>query len=476
LGGLLEVSAGPISCRRPNAKFGDAQRISLYCNQSQCEDLGIDVDDCSHLLLITVPDVVFAVREYMGGELAKHGVSEGTKSVTKFWDAYTHAARERCARLGGCAGLVAHPEHVAWQCGRLVQGNNALLSLDAAVFLAAVIEYLIVEILELAGNAARDNHRPEVTSRHVMLAVRHDEELNGMFRGCIRGGGGRSSAFQAVFANPPYKPSKTLGDIGAAADVRRMMRSKVAAARHGHRWVVWVGPCTGQHRYHDRKAHSKHCYSTLPLADALCEVGVAERRAAAIAALTADEQAVVNSYLRSRGEGCGGGGSSSSSSAAAAAAASASASASASVTATGTASETASPTATPTNTGTVPVPVPASVSSPSSVPASSRFEYQWNSRLREIRHEKQQTTLTIPPATFARAVYLTSKDVFAAAVDDADKVAKWTDEALERLQTSCEASLLKLVDNSVRCAVHGDRRIVETKDMAAAARIMGLRD
>ena len=52
------------------------------------------------------------------------------------------------------------------------------VGVGAGVYMGAVLEYLCAEILELAGNAARDNKKTRIVPRHIQLAVRNDEELN----------------------------------------------------------------------------------------------------------------------------------------------------------------------------------------------------------------------------------------------------------------------------------------------------------
>mmetsp|Transcript_17537 Transcript_17537/g.27112 ORF Transcript_17537/g.27112 Transcript_17537/m.27112 type:complete len:211 (+) Transcript_17537:16-648(+) len=127
-------------------------------------------------------EIQTAVRLVLPGELSKHAVSEGTKAVTKF------------SSNQGSKGSQSVKAGLVFPVGRvkkyLKERTKLRIGAGSAIYLAAVLEYMVAELLELSGNCARDNQKKRIIPRHVQLALRNDEELNKHTRDvCLMQGG-----------------------------------------------------------------------------------------------------------------------------------------------------------------------------------------------------------------------------------------------------------------------------------------------
>lgn len=70
------------------------------------------------------------------------------------------------------------------------QSHTKRMGGGTAVIMTSVIEYVVSEILELAGNTAVESKKNRIVPRHIQQAVRNDEELNKFLANVTIAGGG----------------------------------------------------------------------------------------------------------------------------------------------------------------------------------------------------------------------------------------------------------------------------------------------
>ena len=112
----------------------------------------------------------------------------------------------------GKAQSRSHRAGITFPVGRIARYMRDMKVADrigagAPVYLAAVLEYLTAEILELAGNVAQEGKKNRVIPRHIQLAVRNDEELNTLLGNVTIAAGGVMPMVQ-----PELLPEKKEGE------------------------------------------------------------------------------------------------------------------------------------------------------------------------------------------------------------------------------------------------------------------------
>ena len=178
---------------------------------------------------ITARDIEAAVTLMLPGELAKQSKSQATAAVAKYLQDIEDGEKGQNPKQRSTrAGLIFNITRV--ENLMMLESNTVRKSATAAVFLSAVIEYLISEILELAGNAARDSQRKRITPRHIKIVILNDEELRTLYQDTIIAGGVLPNINSALLPSSDRKKKARVAKPKDAAAKPKVTKPKITKA------------------------------------------------------------------------------------------------------------------------------------------------------------------------------------------------------------------------------------------------------
>lgn len=131
-------------------------------------------------LTIQHEDVEAAVRLIFPENLAKHAMENGLKALDSFQNA-DKSVHNKASRSGLSIPPHISEKHLREQNSTKEKAASRLnVSEKAQIYLAAIIEYIASQYLEVAGNTTRDGKRKNVTTRDIYVASAEDEDLTNL--------------------------------------------------------------------------------------------------------------------------------------------------------------------------------------------------------------------------------------------------------------------------------------------------------
>lgn len=154
----------------------------LRLNEQAKEAISVMINNLLAAIIKTSPsmflgDLLNTVEDLLPGQLAIHGLKTGNKDLIKYSQSEKKSGIKNVTQI---LTLQLSPVTVK----KIIKNmgiNVKDVPVESFIFLASVLEYLIAELLELGGNAARDNRKGTIGKWHLELVLLNDVELMELF-------------------------------------------------------------------------------------------------------------------------------------------------------------------------------------------------------------------------------------------------------------------------------------------------------
>lgn len=133
-------------------------------------------------------DVQTVTNILLKGQLARHAVAQGTRANTLYMSYLPKKGKDRVS-IAEKAGLVLSPARIESYVRKEIVDHkaNARMSKNTAVYLAAVLEYIIGEIIGLCRKTVKPdkNHNRKVSMETLHEVIRKDNDMLGSLCSCL---------------------------------------------------------------------------------------------------------------------------------------------------------------------------------------------------------------------------------------------------------------------------------------------------
>lgn len=188
--------------------------------------LSVRLTQISKKKTLSEKEVSNAVRLVFPGEVCVNSIAEGEESLAKFLVVDDNKNKSRQDKAG-----IIFPPSITEKFLREFGFTKIMVTKNAPIYLAAVLEYVTQDILQLASDMARENKRVRITIRDLELSVRTDLELNVLFDRCgitFIGGGVVPYIHQSLLVKKPRKKKKVDQPVSSGKKPHRFRPGTVA--------------------------------------------------------------------------------------------------------------------------------------------------------------------------------------------------------------------------------------------------------